>query len=65
MTPHLFVRLTQKVRNVTQPFIFRGILTYSTHEDQTSKPVHIVFQSIDDDDFTETEDLVEIYLWRP
>ncbi|MEE2995685.1 MAG: DUF3427 domain-containing protein, partial [Pseudomonadota bacterium] len=65
LTPHLFVRLTQKIRNVTQPFIYCGRLTYLTHEDQTSKPVHIVFHSIDYDDFTENEDLVEIYLWRP
>lgn len=65
LTPHLFVRLTQKIKNVTQPFIYCGRLTYLTHEDQTSKPVHIVFQSIDYDDFTENEDLVQIYLWRP
>ena len=65
LTPHLFVRLTQKIKNVTQPFIYCGRLTYSTHEDQASKPVHILFQSIDYDDLTENEDLVEIYLWRP
>jgi len=65
LTPHLFVRETQKTRNVTQPFIYCGRLSYLTHEDQTSKPVHIVFQNVDYDDFTENEDLIEIYLWRP
>ena len=65
LTPHLFVRITPKIKGVTQPFVYCGRLVYSTHEENTSKPVHIVFQSTDYDDFTENEDLVEIYLWRP
>ena len=31
----------------------------------TSKLVHIVFQNTDYDDFTENEELVDIYLWKP
>ena len=65
LTPHLFVRLTQKVRNVTQPFVYCGKLKYSTYEEGTSKPVHIIFQNIDYDDFTENPDLIDIYLWKP
>jgi len=65
LTPHLFVRITPKIKGVTEPFVYCGRLVYSTHEENTSKPVHIVFQSTDYDDFTENENLVEIYLWRP
>jgi hypothetical protein len=64
-TPHLFVRITPKIKSVTQPFVYCGRLTYSEHEGNTSKPVHIVFQNIDYDDFTENEDLRNIYLWNP
>ena len=65
LTPHLFVRLTQKEKNVTQPFVYCGRLKYSTFEEGTAKPVHIIFQNIDYDDFTENPDLIDIYLWTP
>jgi hypothetical protein len=61
----LFVRLAQKIKGQTQPFIYCGRATYVEHDSNTSKPVHLVFQNIDYDDFTENEDLVDIYLWRP
>jgi|GEM_PF-809284 len=64
-TPHLFVRITPKVKNITQPFVYCGRLIYKEHEEGTSKPVHIVFQNIDYDDFTNNEDLLDIYLWKP
>jgi 5-methylcytosine-specific restriction protein A len=35
------------------------------HDGTTEKPVHIVFQNIDYDDFTENEELIDIYLWKP
>ena len=28
---------------------------------RTSKPVHIIFQNIDYDDYTENDDLIDIY----
>ncbi len=62
---HLFVRTVQKLKNKTQPFIYCGRLQYDAHDGNTSKPVHIVFQNTDYDDFTENEDLVDIYLWKP
>lgn len=65
ITPYLFVRLTQKIKNVTQPFVYCGRLKYSTYEEGTAKPVHIIFQNIDYDDFTENPDLIDIYLWTP
>jgi len=42
-----------------------GRLQYDGHDVNTSKPVHIVFQNTDYDDFTENEELVDIYLWKP
>lgn len=64
-TPHLFVRLIPKIKGKTQPFIYCGRLVYSIHEKKTSKPVHIIFQNIDYDDFTDNEDLIDVYTWKP
>ena len=63
--PHLFIRVSQKIKSVTQPFIYCGRMRYEEHEKETSKPVHIVFQNIDYDDFHENEDLMEVYNWNP
>ena len=65
LEPHLFVRLVQKVKGQTQPFVYCGRLKYLEHDTSTAKPVHIVFQSIDYDDFTDNDDLENIYLWKP
>jgi len=65
LTPHLFVRISPKIKNVTQPFIYCGRLTYLSYEEGTSKPVHMIYQNIDYDDYTENEDLIDIYLWKP
>jgi len=62
---YLFVRQVQKIKSKTQPFTFCGRLIYKEHDPATSKPVHIVFNNTDYDDFTENEDLINIYLWRP
>ncbi len=64
-TPHLFVRMHQKIKNVTQPFIYCGALEYLEFVHGTSKPVHIVFRSLDIDEETGNEDLLEIYTWKP
>ena len=64
-TPHLFVRITPKVKSITQKFVYCGRLVYTEHEENTFKPVHIVFQNIDYDDFTKNDDLLNIYSWRP
>ena len=63
--PHLFVRIEPKIKGKTQPFVYCGRLEYSEFEEGTSKPVHMIFHNIDYDDFTENEDLIEIYLWKP
>jgi hypothetical protein len=62
---HLFTRITQKVKGQTQPFLYCGQLKYSEHDSNTDKPVHIIFENIDYDDFTENEELINIYLWKP
>jgi hypothetical protein len=65
LTPHLFVRVVQKIKNFTQPFIYCGRLVFDTYEEGTSKPVHMLFQNIDYDDYTNNDDLINIYLWKP
>ena len=62
---YLFVRINQKVKGQTQPFVYCGRVTYLEHDPDTEKPVHIIFQNIDYDDFTKNEELIDIYLWKP
>lgn len=64
-TTHLFARVNQKFKSKTLPFIYCGKLVYVEHEEGTANPVHIIFQNIDYDDYTENEDLLEIYQWKP
>lgn len=64
-TPHLFVRVRQKEKGKTLPFIYCGKLQYASHEENTSKPVHIIFRNVDFDDFTDNIDLLEVYRWKP
>ena len=65
LTPHLFVRVKQKYKSKTLPFIYCGRLKYISYEENTSKPVHIIYQNIDFDDFTQNENLLEVYRWKP
>ena len=62
---YLFVRVKQKEKSKTLPFIYCGRVRYVSHEKGTSKPVHILFQNIDYDDFTDNLDLLEVYRWKP
>ena len=62
---YLFVRVKQKEKSKTLPFIYCGRVKYVSHEEGTSYPVHILYQNIDYDDFTENLDLLEIYRWKP
>ena len=65
LIPHLFVRISPKIKNVTQPFVYCGRLTYLSYEKGTSRPVHMIYQNVDYDDYTENDDLMDIYLWKP
>jgi hypothetical protein len=62
---HIFVRTVQKIRRKTQPFVYCGRVQYVEHDENTEKPVHILFQNIDYDDYTDNEELIDIYLWKP
>lgn len=64
-TPHLLARITPKIKGKTQPFIYCGRLEYVEHDPNTTKPVHMVMRSLDYDDFTSNDDLLDIYLWKP
>ena len=65
LTPHLFVRLRQKNKSKTLPFVYCGRLAFSEYEEGTARPVHIIFQNIDYDDFSTDRDLLDIYNWKP
>ena len=62
---YLFVRVKQKEKSKTLPFIYCGRVKYVSHEKGTNKPVHILFQNIDYDDFADNLDLLEVYRWKP
>jgi len=64
-TPHLMIRITSKIKNITQPFIYCGRLQYVEFEKGTSKPVHLIFQNLDFQDDTNNENLIAIYSWKP
>lgn len=64
-TPHLFIRIKQKEKNKTLPFVYCGRLHYLDNVENTSKPVHIIFQNLDYDYFTENKDLFDVYQWKP
>jgi len=63
--PYLFIRITPKIKNITQPFIYCGRLKYVKYIEGTFKPVHIIFQNIDYQDETNNKELLEIYFWKP
>ena len=63
--PYLFIRVTPKIKNQTQPFVYCGRLRYDEYEKGTSKPVHIIFQNIDYIENTTNENLIEVYSWKP
>ena len=65
LTPYLFVRVKPKYKSKTLPFVYCGRLKYISYEKNTSKPVHIIYQNIDFDDFTQNENLLEVYRWKP
>jgi hypothetical protein len=61
----LFCRVQSKIKNKTQPFVYCGRLEYLEHNENTSKPVHLIFQALDYDETTSNSNLIEIYNWSP
>lgn len=62
---HLFCREFRKIKSITQPFVYCGLLEYFIHEEQTSKSIHIIFQSLDYDDNVSNDNLLNLYTWSP
>jgi len=63
---HLFTRVFNKVKGVTQPFVYCGPLTYADYDENTRNPVHLIF-SVDRilDDARDDHPIREIYDWKP
>ena len=61
----LFTRIYPKVKSQTQPFIYCGRLEYIEHDENTTRPIHIVYQSLDYDETTQNQNLIDIYNWKP
>lgn len=61
----LFCRIDAKVKSKTQPFIYCGELEYVEYDKNTSKPVHIIYESIDFQEDTTNKNLKLLYEWKP
>lgn len=61
----LFTRVHPKIKSQTQPFVFCGRLEYIEHDENTTRPIHIVYQSLDYDETTQNKNLNDIYNWKP
>ena len=62
---YLFVRVKQKEKSKSLPFVYCGRVKCVSHEKGTSKPVYILFHNINYDDFTDNANLVNVYRWKP
>jgi hypothetical protein len=62
---NLFVRILPKVNGKVESFTYCGRLNYVDHDPNTSKPVHIVFQSMDFNEKSSSLNLLAIYNWKP
>jgi hypothetical protein len=61
----LFTRVHQKIKSKFQPFVYCGGLEYLEHDENLTKPVHIIYQSLDYDESTQNQNLIDIYNWKP
>lgn len=60
----LFCRVIEKIKSKSQPFVYCGRLEFSEHFENTARPVHIIFESIDYQE-NPNDQLKQIYAWRP
>lgn len=60
----LFTRVHEKTKSKSNPFIYCGALSYKSHDEATSKPVHVVFNCLDYQDEPNAQ-LAKIYDWTP
>ena len=61
----LFTRIHPKVKSQTQPFVYCGRLEYIEHDENTTRPIHVIYQSLDYDETTQNQNLIDIYNWKP
>ena len=61
----LFTRIHQKIKSKFQPFVYCGRLEYIEHDENKTQPVHIIYQSLDYDEITQNQNLIDIYNWKP
>ncbi len=61
----LFSRISPKIKSLTQPFVYCGRLEYIEHDENTTRPIHFVYQSLDYDETTQNQYLIDIYNWKP
>lgn len=60
----LFTRVHEKTKSKSNPFIYCGTLSYESHDEATSKPVHIVFNCLEYQDEPNAQ-LAKVYDWTP
>ena len=63
--PYLFVRKREKVRSSVQPYVYFGSLSYDTHDKSSRNPVHIRFKVNNPHPRESSEEIADLYRWRP
>jgi len=61
----LFTRIHPKIKSKTQPFVYCGRLEYVEYDENKTRPVHIISLSLDYDESTKNQNLIDIYNWKP
>ena len=63
---HLFARVFNKRKGITQPFVYCGPLTFLDYDRDTKNPVHLIF-AVDDvyDSADSDHPILELYNWKP
>jgi hypothetical protein len=61
----LFTRVHPKIKSQTKPFVYCGRLEYIEHDENTTRPIHIIYHSLDYDETTQNQNLIDIYNWKP
>ena len=60
----LFARIEEKIDGKTQPFVFCGQLKFLAYDKKTSKPVHIIYRSLNYNPHLD-RNLYDLYKWQP
>jgi hypothetical protein len=60
----LFARIEEKINGKTEPFVFCGQLKFLAYDKETSKPVHIIYRSLNYNAHLD-RNLYDLYNWKP